>query len=205
MRVIRTIRCWRTASSARRRLGTAFVASCIALLAVSTQPALLAQHVKQSKTEQSCRNFVQQFYTWYLGRNALIDKSRSAGPSWDDVLKLRPEVLSPGLLSLLKDDLAASRANSEEVVGLDWDPFLATQDPSAKFEVDSVSMKNSHCYAVVNGIEHGKKQETVVPELTAASDTWVFVNFHYNDQPPQDENLIATLKQLRDQRKKSRN
>ncbi|MGO9434537.1 MAG: hypothetical protein ACLP00_09590 [Terracidiphilus sp.] len=148
---------------------------------------------------------MQQFYTWYLGRTAVNDKSRSAGPSWDDVPRLRPQVLSPELLGLLKDDLAASRSNSEEIVGLDWDPFLATQDPSPKFEVENVSLKAGHCFAVVNGIEHGKRQESVSPELVQSGETWIFVNFHYKGQSPQDENLIGTLKHLRDERKKAKN
>jgi hypothetical protein len=188
-----------------QRLGVAFAIFFVASLAASIAPSLQAQDAKQRQTEQSCQNFVQQFYTWYLGHNAHNEESRSAGPSWDDVLRLRPQALSPDLLALLKDDLAASRANSDEIVGLDWDPVLATQDPSPKFEVESVSLKDGHCYAVVNGIERGKKHETVVPELAQAGRKWAFVNFHYKDQPPQDENLISTLKLLRDERKKARN
>jgi hypothetical protein len=187
-----------------RKRGLAFIVLAIASFAVSMPLELLAQDEKQHQTEQSCLSFVQQFYTWYFGRSMRNEKSRSTGPSWDEVLLLRPQVLSPELRELLKADLAASRANSEDIVGLDWDPFLATQDPSSKFEVQSASLKNGHCYAVVNGIEHGKKHETVVPELAEAGAMWTFVNFHYKDQPPQDENLIGTLKLLRDERKKAK-
>jgi hypothetical protein len=145
---------------------------------------------------------VQQFYAWYTGRTIEQDKAGSTGRSWDEVLRLRPQSLSPELLGLLKDDLAASKANPDEIVGLDWDPFLASPDPSSKFEVESAAVTNGHCSAQVNGIDHGRKRETVMPELAQAGGAWVFVNFHYKGQPPPDENLISTLKLLRDERKK---
>jgi len=174
-----------------------------AFLANATIPSAIAQDTQ--KQEQSCKDFVQGFYNWYLGRSAVNEKSQTAGPAWDDVAHLRPQALSPELLTLLKADLAASEANHDDIVGLDWDPFLATQDPSTNFFVASAVVNNGRCNAVVNGIAHGKKRETVMPELSSVGATWVFVNFHYKidkTQSPADENLIATLKLLADERKK---
>lgn len=166
-------------------------------------PASLSQDAGQRRNEQSCRQFVQQFYTWYVSPNVKDGKPKPAGRSWDEVLRLRPQSLSPELLGLLKDDLAASKANPDEIVGLDWDPFLASQDTGSKFEVESAAVTNGHCTAQVNGIDHGRKRETVMPELVQAGGAWVFVNFHYKSQPPPDENLISTLKFLRHERKKA--
>jgi hypothetical protein len=154
--------------------------------------------------EPSCRDFVQQFYDWYVSRVELHLRSRLAGPPSNDVLRFRPQALSAELLQLLKDDIAAQAKVKDELVGLDFDPFLNSQDVISKFEVASVRVKDGRCNAVVNGIEGGKKQELVMPELTASGGTWVFINFHYGKSEfSQDENLLSTLKQLRDERKKT--
>lgn len=180
-----------------------FTSMLVAILTVAMIPSAHAQDAQ--KQEQSCKDFVQGFYNWYLGRSAVNAKSQTAGPAWDDVVRLRPQAFTPELLTLLKADLAASEANHDDIVGLDWDPFLATQDPSTNFVVASAVVNNGRCNAVVNGIAHGKKRETVMPELSPSGAAWVFVNFHYKidkTQSPADENLIATLKLLADERKK---
>jgi hypothetical protein len=40
-----------------------------------------------------------------------------------------------GLLAALKEDVAAQAAAKGEIVGLDFDPFLNTQDPAESYEV----------------------------------------------------------------------
>jgi hypothetical protein len=168
--------------------------------AITTQPETAGA---QARNEQSCRQFVGDFYNWYLAPDPSNGRPKAGDRAWSDVLRLRPDALSPELLSLLKDDLAASQASRDEIVGLDWDPFLASQDPSSTFSVESVSVRDDHCDAWVNGIEGGKKQESVGPELIRNGQSWVFVNFHYKGQSPEDENLVSTLKVLRDERKKT--
>jgi hypothetical protein len=189
---------------------TVAISSCRKPVPASTSPSPQPANASQAEAaipqpvkEQSCQDFVQGFYTWYVARDSANGKLRTAAPAWDDVVRLRPEALSPELLGLLKDDLAASEASPDEIVGLDWDPFLASQDPSSKFEVDSVSILGDRCNAWVEGIEKGRKRESVGPELIRSGETWAFVNFHYKGQPPPDENLISTLKVLRDERKKT--
>jgi hypothetical protein len=90
---------------------------------------------------------------------------------------------------------------------LDFDPFFNSQDPSSRFEVERVTMKDVHCHAVVNGIEQGEKRDRVVPELVEARGKWVFVNFHYrfnfgDGKPPEDDDLVSMLKPLSEDRRK---
>jgi hypothetical protein len=178
------------------RLGFALAVFSLAPLAAAPQAS------PPSKDEQSCQDFVQQFYDWYLSFNTSKGKLPANGPSEEDVLRLRPQVLSPELLRMLKEDLEASKKSSDDVVGLDFDPFLNTQDPSPKFKLERVTVKDGHCNAVVYGIRGGKKQEKVKPELTQGASGWVFVNFHYDSETPKDDNLIDILKSLREDRKK---
>jgi hypothetical protein len=43
----------------------------------------------------------------------------------------------------------------------------------------------------------------VVPELAQMGTQWIFENFHYPDETdPQDENLVSTLKMLRESRER---
>jgi hypothetical protein len=203
----------------RRMVFTVFFSTVLAIAAISScrkapstspstgqQPSNAAQVEHESALqmdEPSCREFVQQFYDWYVSRAALHLKSRLAGPPSNDVLQFRPQVLSAELALALREDTEAQAKVKDDLVGLDFDPFLNSQDVILKFEVASVRVKDGRCNAVVNGIEGGKKQELVMPELTASGGTWVFVNFHYGkSEYSQDENLLSTLKQLSDERKK---
>jgi hypothetical protein len=187
------------------RLPVAFAVLLAAGLAASGSHFLCAQDAEQRRSEQSCRNFVQEFYTWYVTQEIAHEKSRTAGPPSNEVLRSRPQVLSAELAQALqKESTAQARATDARSV-LDFDPFLNSQDPSPKFVVASAALKDGRCRAVVNGIAYGKRQERVVPELTAEGTSWVFVNFHYGrSEVSPDENLVTTLKQLADRRNKHR-
>jgi hypothetical protein len=78
-------------------------------------------------------------------------------------------------------------------VGLDFDPFLNSQDPSERFVVESVVMKGAGCWVKVRGISKRQAQETVVPEVACTNGRCQFVNFHYEyDGHPTD--LLTILK-----------
>jgi hypothetical protein len=187
------------------RLPIAFTVLLAAALAASGSHFLCAQDAEQRRSEQSCRNFVQEFYNWYVAQEIAHEKSRTAGPPSNEVLRFRPQVLSPELAQALQEETTAQARATDARSVLDFDPFLNSQDPSPKFVVASVALKDGRCRAVVNGIAQGKKQERVMPELILAGESWVFVNFHYGrSQVSPDENLVTTLKQLRDRRNKQR-
>jgi len=78
---------------------------------------------------------------------------------------------------LVADDEAQSHSN--EIVGLDFDPILNSQDPSPKFIVKNASSRDGHCNATVVGINQGVEEEHVTPELVLAGGRWVLVNFRY--------------------------
>ena len=150
----------------------------------------------------SCRDFVQDFYNWYVSRDVLDEKSPTGKPTSDDVLRLRPQVLSAELGKLLKSDSDA-QAKAHEIVGLDFDPFFNSQDPSPEFRVKAVEIANGRCTATVNGIREGSFQETVMPELVSKNGKWVFVNFHYRYDSG-DSDLIQQLNLLAAARVKHR-
>ncbi len=155
--------------------------------------AAMAQQPASVPTEESCRSFVQGFYDWYLPR-----ASRSA-EAYPTTLKTKSAWFSPMLLQALKQDYAASQANPNEVVGLDFDPFLNSQDPSPKFKVTGAKVQGTRCSAEVHGITDRVNNEEVHPELNFVNGAWQFANFRYE----QGSDLMSVLKSLRADRQKA--
>jgi len=173
-----------------------------------------------SKDEQSCKEFVQKFYNWQVSllvddlfcRDSLKGTRASQEAIQEDEeeckvasafrnaekLSIEKEV-SPKILHYLK--LEEDEQKKEEDPGLDFDPYLNTQDPSPKFVVDSVQVNNNRCDALVHGYDiRGQKREEIMPELSKKNGDWIIENFHYkfdmNDgKPPQDDNLIHMLRE----------
>ncbi|MCU1305747.1 MAG: hypothetical protein JWN45_442 [Acidobacteriaceae bacterium] len=175
------------------RLVRKAVSSSLLLTAfVASAPAQAAP-----KAEASCRAAVQKFYDWYVPE-VFREKQTWAAKS---ALESKEFAFSPELRKSLREDFAASAANKSEIVGLDFDPFLASQDPAHKYVVDKVLVKDGHCRADVYGVESGKKAKKpdVRPELQLRGKTWVFVDFHY---PQENGSLLSILRELRKDRQR---
>jgi len=149
--------------------------------------------------------FVQNFYDWYENPARSSADSRVGHLSSEDVIQLKPGLFSDVLLNLLQEDREAQAKAKDDIVGLDFDPFFNSQDPSPKFTVQSVHINGDHCRAVVRGVDAGQLREDVEPELRAEAGRWVFVNFHYDPgSSTTDVNLIDQLLILRANRAESR-
>jgi len=169
---------------------------CALLLSLACTP--LYPQTAPAATETSCRQFVQQFYDWYL----LKAKSSNDRAS-DLVLKEKSYVLSRELAKQLKEDSAAQNRAKGELVGLDFDPFLNTQDPSfEKCVTGKVVVQAAACRAEVTCNFPGPQgdKSVIKPELTFNGSQWLFVNFHYHFDSG-DDNLLNILKGLREERK----
>lgn len=171
----------------------------LALLFVEVSAAQNKPVKPQPKT---CKQFVQGFYDWYMRQM----KREKDGPAYEYTLKNKGEYFSVALLSALREDLRASAANADEIVGLDFDPFLNTQDPAERYVLGSAEAKGDKCLAEIFESRGGKKSENpvVVAEARRKNTDWIFVNFHYGaSQGPVDENLLSLLNKLSAERKKN--
>jgi hypothetical protein len=123
------------------------------------------------------RAFVQQFYTWY----APIANGKHHGPAFYAVLDQQPRVLSDALLRLLTMDRQRQAEAGNEIAGLDFDPFLDSQDPCEKYVVgDSVVIGESYRVSVYGICENEKSREpALVTEVARRDTSWVFVDFLY--------------------------
>jgi hypothetical protein len=98
-------------------------------------------------------------------------------------LKYRRYVFSRHLFLLLSEDSEAQRKAGKDIVGLDFDPFLDTQDPGERYVVRRITTKEDKCWADVHGVwsEEESATPSVTPELMLQNSRWVFVNFRYQD------------------------
>lgn len=142
---------------------------------------------------ESLTPFVRSFYDWYVPL-ALRDHQ---GPAASIVLAHRASAFSSELVTALAADSEAQARAPGEIVGLDFDPFLAAQDPCERYEVGGATRRGQSYWVDVYSVCSGKRSEQpdVVAELVARDSSWVFVNFHYPSQPRSD--LIATFRLLR--------
>lgn len=158
--------------------------------------SLHAQEKSPPSIQQSCRDFVQGFYTWYTRHEV----------HWSDSIKQRRSAFDPELFRLLKEDAEAQDKVTGEIVGLSFDPILASQDPANRYVVGAITRKGDSYWAEVYSIRSGKKNKKpdVVAEAKLKNGRWVFVNFHYDNDPryPENENLLSVLKLLRADREK---
>jgi len=148
--------------------------------------------------EKSCRNFVQQFYDWYVKR-----------PESSRALNYRSSAFSPELSRRLKEDDEAQAKVPGVIVGMDFDPFLSGQDPGDHYVVSRIKLKGEYtCWAEVNLA--WSKNPSVAAELVNNAGPWHFANFYY----PSGENsdfaasvsgggLLTMLKELHEDRQKA--
>jgi hypothetical protein len=149
--------------------------------------SLAAQTKGPLKVGSSPRVFVEEFYAWYVPR-ALSDDT-AAG--WHNTLRSIHSDISPKLARLLEEDSAA-QAKCKEIVGLDFDPFLYTQEPAEHFEVGGVTQAGEHYRADIYRVESGKRSEKpdVIAEFMRKGNRWFFVNFYYSG----GADLLSVLK-----------
>ncbi len=153
---------------------------------------LFGQEGRQRDTSDSCREFVGEFYAWYLA-NALRANRFSDS---DIALKARPYLFSQNLVRQLKEDSEAQEKAGSDLVSLDFDSFLGGDGPAERYIVERIAIKDGRCWAEVYGVWQGKENRApdVTPELLFKNDRWRFVNFYFpTPSAPKAGNLLDAL------------
>lgn len=155
---------------------------------------------KPPDEKKSCRHFVQEFYNYY------IPVAGGNGPTAEIALEAKKSHFGEDLYRQLKADFDASAKVKDEIVGLDFDPFVNSQDPAPKYVAGEVTERAGRFKVGVHGVSSdGKKnpKPDVTPELAHRNGKWVFLNFHYGKTSiPENDNLLSVLKVLAADRKK---
>ena len=148
----------------------------------------------------SCKKFVDSFYAWYLPR---ILKTPDI---FMVALKTKPDAFSPALRDALQKDFDAQTKVKEDIVGIDYDPFLGSQEPAETYNVKNVAMKNGSCFAEIWGKWPASSNDKnpkpdAIAELKPVGDAWQFVNFSY---PYDNMELMGNLADLAKERAKKK-
>lgn len=164
--------------------------------AVLPTPVLAKSH--RLDDAKSCLTFVGDFYAWYLVQGKSADPLRVA-------LKKKQANFSKELVLRLNEDYKASAKSPDEIVGLDFDPVLNSQDFAEKYVASRVTKKGARYWVEVFAVYDGKRERhpAVIPELRRQGSRWVFTNFLYKDGSKTDD-LLSILKKLAAERKKRR-
>ena len=168
----------------------------LSLFFIMATSSSLAEVAGPPDIQKSCREFVQRFYDWYVPK--ALEESQV--PSVDLALKYKRSAFSTELFQALNEDSAAQGKVAAEIVGLDFDPFLNSQEPRERYVVGNVTSKNDRYWVEVFSVSSGNKsaKPAVIPELTHKDGQWIFVNFHYRDgHDSEDADLLSILKNLR--------
>jgi hypothetical protein len=154
--------------------------------------AALARPSHAQVPRDSALQFVQSFLTWYV--QTVIPHHE--GPAWYAALAQETWGLSPELRAALRADSAAKARASGVIVGLDFDPFLDTQDPWQRYEARSVSRKGPRYFISIYGFrdDNNMARLEVIAEVARRNGSWVFTNFHY---PKEHTDLLRVLRRLR--------
>ena len=135
------------------------------------------------------RQFVQAFYNWYTPL-AVKDPD-----SVDIVLRTKSAYLTRRLAVALTKDSAAQAKTPGYIVGLDFDPFMNSQDPDESYKVGLVK-RMGYTYRVSI---HRKINRRILPAVIVIAEVlrirgrYRFANFFY---PEGGRNLLAILKRL---------
>ncbi len=126
--------------------------------------------------KESVRRFVQSFYDWYC-MDALAMAPADAP---ERALTIRRDMFSPTLARALDEDLAAQRRVKGEIVGLDFDPIVGSQNPAVRYKVAGI-IRNGRNYRVqVRPVGDADPAHAFVVELARRGDGgWQIANFHY--------------------------
>lgn len=152
----------------------------------------------RGQAAEAVKDFAQGFYSWYVPEALKTEET----PAWSVALKYKRSAFSLALFRALKEDSDAQAKASGQIVGLDFDPFLNTQDPCDRYEVGTVTPQNARYRVDIYGVCSGKRNEKpdVVAEVARRDGSWAFTNFLY---PAIHRDLLGTLRTLREERQKS--
>jgi hypothetical protein len=174
----------------------------VVALSLLCSSSVLAQEPQSQNGSSSCRQFVRNFYSWYLASASKATQEKAG----DVAIERRSYVFSTAILQALREDKEAQDKAGSDLVSLDGDPFVGGDGLSEDYVVGRVTIKGTRCWAEVHAVWGGKVDRTpdVTAELIMKNDRWLFVNFYFpTDSDPKGWNLLTALQALRRGEKQS--
>jgi hypothetical protein len=146
-------------------------------------------------SHDDAKRFVERFLATY---NNQFDQDEERTADWDPVRAVA-SFLTPQLARALAEDRAAAEANTEEIVGLDFDPFSNSQDPCDTYRTGRAAQWGDSVIVEILGDCHG--QIPLIPDavylLVRIGNDFAIADIAY----PQGASLMRILQYLAEQRK----
>lgn len=151
---------------------------------------------KTDPTLGSATAFTKSFYAWYVPK---AEKGMGVQLALGDSAYL----FDSSLVAALRADSEAQAQDSNEVVGLDGDPFLNAQDFCQSYEIGSARHDSTRVLVDVFGVCDGKRdtRPVVVAELVPRGASWIFMDFQYPEAHSSLERTLAELAKSRGKKK----
>jgi hypothetical protein len=140
---------------------------------------------------RSAAEFTQAFYAWYSQR----------GNRFETAIRQRTAVFSPQLLEAMRADFQAQEKSPDDIAGLDWDPFLGTQDPCEPYRVGQTSRRSDTILVAVKGMCADAEPlpgPDVFAEVGRSGGQWVFLDFRHGRDRGSLLSDLASLRLARD-------
>ncbi len=160
------------------------------VLALVVVPAM----AQGPRLEDSALKFVQGFYHWYIP----IAVKDNKGPAFEIAINQKPAYFSPQLLEALQEDAKAQAKAVGEIVGLDFDPFMNSQEPSNHFVLGEVLGKEDGYWVYLYNSKASQKngKPNMIAVVNQSDGHWFFSNFRF----PNGGDLLKTLNALKIER-----
>lgn len=148
---------------------------------------VLAAALGRAGEVRYCREFTEAFLGWYVPL-ALADHDE---PGAIIALRQRPGLFGEKLREALLEDRRVQELSTDGITGIDFDPFLSSQDPAEKYSVGKTMVEDGKCLAAIG--RPGADTWDVRAELKRRGGDWRFINFHYSTDIPGHANLLSLL------------
>jgi hypothetical protein len=138
--------------------------------------------------------FVASFYSWF----ATPQSAGGGDLTFIRVLEQREAALDAPLLAALREDRAATARSPGELVGLEFEPFTANQDPCDAYALGDASIVADRIRVPVFSVCNGQRLDapSVIAEVAMRERAWVFTNILY----PDGDDLLSLLRRQAEER-----
>ena len=112
--------------------------------------------------------------------NALYRDHFAHEQNFDETYRRQRALFAPELAKRLDDDLAASAANHDEIVGLDFDPLTYAQDTMTGFDVAPAAREGDAALVTVT-LRQDTTRYPVRVQLVQRDTAWRIANIRYRE------------------------
>jgi hypothetical protein len=141
---------------------------------------------QESKDLRAAHDFVQGFYDWYT---PIGTSMRVREPAMNIAVRKRSSSIDSTLLRLLRIDVAHQNDSPGYITGIDYDPFLSSNDPCERYNAGSVTVRSNHYRVNVVGECNPEYPKSFIAVVRKDGKRWLLENV----EDGKGNNAVAAL------------